>query len=106
MISTVTQIAEEAIETNKFCAVVNLDVKNAFNTPKWSKFIAALAKLGAPKHVVRVVIEFLRESLLCYGSDDGSETYMTTCGVPRDNYGCPKSDNRLPFFPVQTVKQA
>ena len=82
-ISTVTEIAEKAMEANKSCAVVTLDVKNAFNTAKWSKIIAALAKLGAPKYLVHIVMEFLRERILCYDSDDGPKTYTTTCGVPQ-----------------------
>ena len=82
-ISTVTEIAEKAMEANKSCAVVTLDVKNAFNTAKWNKIIAALTKLGAPKYLVHIVMEFLRERILCYDSDDGPKTYTTTCGVPQ-----------------------
>lgn len=67
--STVTKIAKAAMEANQFYAVVTLDANYAFNSTKWCKRIEALAKLGTPKNLVH--IEFLREMLLCYDSDDG-----------------------------------
>lgn len=29
---------------------------------------------------MRIVMDFLRERVLCYDSDDGPKTYRTTCG--------------------------
>lgn len=72
-----------AIEANKSYVIVTFGVKNAFNTVKWTKKIAPFAKSGAPKYLVLIIIEFFRERLLCYDSDDRPKTYITTCGVPR-----------------------
>ncbi|CAD7077663.1 unnamed protein product [Hermetia illucens] len=48
-ISMLTGLAQTAIEEGKCCAVITLDVKNAFNSAKWKKIIEALDKIQAPK---------------------------------------------------------
>ena len=37
--------------TKKYCAIVTLDVKNAFNSAKWSKIHEALQKLNVPLYI-------------------------------------------------------
>lgn len=62
-----------AMDANKSCMVITLDVKNAFNSAKWCKIIEALGNLGTPK--------YLTEKLLCYDSDDGPKIHRTSCEV-------------------------
>lgn len=78
-----TEVAEAAMEVNKTCAVVTLDVKNAFNFENWCKIIEAFAKLGAAKYLVRIVTDFSCERLLCYDSDYEPKRHRTSCGVPQ-----------------------
>ena len=78
-----TGLAQAAIEEGKCCAVITLDVKNAFNSAKWNKIIEALEKIQAPKYIVRIVVEFLLGRRLYCDSDDGLKIFPTTCGVPQ-----------------------
>ncbi|CAD7086205.1 unnamed protein product [Hermetia illucens] len=82
-INMVTGLARAAIQDDKCCAVVTLDVKNAFNTAKWTKIVEALTKPQAPKYIVRIVVAFLLGRRLYCNSDDGEKFFPMTCGVPQ-----------------------
>lgn len=45
----------------------------------------AQTDLSTPKYLVYILIEFLLNKMLCYDSDNGRKTYLTTCG---DTQGC------------------
>ncbi|CAB0040521.1 unnamed protein product [Trichogramma brassicae] len=55
--------------TKKYCAVVTLDVKNAFNSARWNNINAALRRMGTPEYLLRIVASYLsaRGARLRYG---------------------------------------
>ena len=63
--------------------VITLDVKNAFNSARWSKIPESLINLSVAKYLVRIVADFLIDRILCCESDEGMKSYQTTCGVPQ-----------------------
>ncbi|CAB0045376.1 unnamed protein product [Trichogramma brassicae] len=69
--------------TKKYCAVVTLDMKNAFNSARWNNVHAALRRMHVPEYLLRIIRSYLSARLLDYDTDDGSETHRITAGVPQ-----------------------
>lgn len=89
-IKHVVDIAQEAISgsrwlhgSKKYCAVVTLDVKNAFNTASWSCIINALIRMKIPEYLLRVIVSYFKQRTLKYKTDNGTKTYVVTGGVPQ-----------------------
>nr|AMS38371.1 hypothetical protein [Bactrocera tryoni] len=89
-VGKVTDIAAKAIEgtrwmhgDKKYCAVVTLDVKNAFNSASWPHILRALEARNTPGYLLRTISSYLSDRLLLYDTDAGPKTYMVTGGVPQ-----------------------
>jgi len=63
----------------KLCAVVALDVANAFNSVKWAKIAEALHGKGFPAYLVGIIQSYLSDPAVEYERSSRS----TTCGVPQ-----------------------
>ncbi|CAB0040243.1 unnamed protein product [Trichogramma brassicae] len=64
-------------------ARVTLDVKNSFNSARWSNIHAALRRMHVPEYLLRIVASYLSARELDYDTDDGPESYRVTAGVPQ-----------------------
>ncbi|CAB0039258.1 unnamed protein product [Trichogramma brassicae] len=91
-IENVIAIAREAIAgtrwnrgTKKYCAVVTLDVKNAFNSARYNNINAALRRMRTPQYLPRIVGSYLSARSLDYDTEDGPESYRVTAGVPQES---------------------
>ncbi|CAB0038178.1 unnamed protein product [Trichogramma brassicae] len=89
-IQKVLSIAKAAISgkryhrgTKKYCVIVTLDVKNAFNSARWNHILSALEKMGVPPYLRRIIASYFSDRVLEYSTDDGAETYSVTAGVPQ-----------------------
>ncbi|CAB0040003.1 unnamed protein product [Trichogramma brassicae] len=89
-IENVIATAREAIAgkrwnrgTKKYCAVVTLDVKNAFNSARWNSIHAALRRMRTPEYLLKIISSYLSARLLGCDTDDGTETHRVTAGVPQ-----------------------
>lgn len=67
----------------KYCAVVTLDVKNAFNSAKWSCIHSALAKFRVPEYIQMIIRDYLSDRLLKYDTENGTKNYQISGGVPQ-----------------------
>ena len=67
----------------KYCAVVTLDIKNAFNTANWCQIMKALQKMGAPEYLLRIIGDYLSDRVLIYDTEEGPKEYRVTGGVPQ-----------------------
>ena len=66
------------------CAVVAIDVKNAFNSAPWLRIDAALQKRGFPGYLVRLLRSYMGGRTLLVDGGDGNLTRMeVSCGVPQ-----------------------
>ncbi|CAB0034416.1 unnamed protein product [Trichogramma brassicae] len=90
VIENVIATAREAIAgkrwnrgTKKYCAVVTLDVKNAFSSARWNNIHAALRRMHVPEYPLRIIRSYLSARLLDYDTDDGPETHRVTAGIPQ-----------------------
>ncbi|XP_070851452.1 uncharacterized protein [Drosophila suzukii] len=84
------QFAAEAIRgkrwkggTKKYCLLVTLDIKNAFNTANWTRIMQALRRLRIPEYLTRIVDSYLGERVLLFDTSDGPKEYFVTAGVRR-----------------------
>jgi len=66
-----------------YCAIVTLDIKNAFNSAQWSCIMAELRCMGVPPYIRRVIRSYFRNRIQTYGTQDGPRTYRVTGGVPQ-----------------------
>lgn len=89
-IKTVVDTAASAIEgtrwkggTIEYCAVVTLDVKNAFNTANWSCIRRSLARINTPSYLMKTVESYFTDRELRYNTDEGPKHYKVSAGVPQ-----------------------
>ncbi|CAB0029722.1 unnamed protein product [Trichogramma brassicae] len=69
--------------TKNYCAIITLDVKNAFNSARWSRVLQALMNLGVPDYVLKLIRSYFSERILLYHTDEGTKRYKVTAGVPQ-----------------------
>uniref|UniRef100_A0ABD2X242 Reverse transcriptase domain-containing protein n=1 Tax=Trichogramma kaykai TaxID=54128 RepID=A0ABD2X242_9HYME len=69
--------------TKKYCAVVTLDVRNAFNSARWDNILAALRRLFVPEYLLRIISSYFSARVLDFTTDEGPESYEVTAGVPQ-----------------------
>lgn len=83
-IKTVMEIVDSAasgpLHKRELCAVIALDVSNAFNSARWDKINSALRQKEVPGYLSKIVGSYLSRRSLLYG--DGLHTPVT-CGVPQ-----------------------
>ena len=89
-IRVVVNTAKKAIEgrrwrggAKRYCAVITLDVRNAFNSANWNHILEALRNKSVPTYVMKIVTDYLRQRILIYDTDDGPKEYTVTGGVPQ-----------------------
>ena len=89
-IKIVVDTAASAIEgirwrggTIEYCAVVTLDVKNAFNTADWTCIRRTLARIDTPPYLMQTVESYFTDRRLRYNTDDGLGYYRVSAGVPQ-----------------------
>lgn len=89
-IDLVVQTAKEAISGTrwkgggkKYCLVVTLDIKNAFNSAKWDCIMEALGKMNVPAYLRRMVASYFTDRILIYDTEAGPQEHKITGGVPQ-----------------------
>ena len=71
-----------------FCAVVTLDVKNAFNTANWEHIYQALNR-RLSVYLMRVASSYLEDMTLMVEMDDGTKEIEITAGVAQGSVDGP-----------------
>lgn len=79
VMDTVDAAGSGPLYRRKLCAVVALDVANAFNSAKWPKIVEALRAKGFSPYLVGMVQSYLSDRRVVY---EGSSR-VSTCGVPQ-----------------------
>ncbi|CAB0031184.1 unnamed protein product [Trichogramma brassicae] len=86
-IESVTTAAREAVGgargSRKYCAVVTLDVRNAFNSARWNNILAALERIRTPEYLQKIIYSYFQARVLEYDTDDGPESCSISAGVPQ-----------------------
>lgn len=68
---------------NRFCGIITLDVKNAFNSADWSAIAGALYRLGIPERLFMVLGDYFKNRTLLYETEAGQERLTVSAGVPQ-----------------------
>jgi len=86
-IRTVVEAAEIAQRQqrrgNRYCAVVTLDVKNAFNSASWEAIARSLHSMRVPVYLCRILKSYFQNRTLIYETDRGERRMTITAGVPQ-----------------------
>lgn len=89
-VNTVLNTARDAISgkrwkggTKKYCAIITLDIKNAFNTARWNCIMDALVAMNTPPYLVKLIGNYLSERILLCHSSEGVQSYKVSGGVPQ-----------------------
>jgi hypothetical protein len=86
-IRTVVEKAERAskqkIRGNRHCAVVTIDVKNAFNSASWEAITKSLYKMKVPDYLCRILKSYFENRVLVYETAEGQRSLEITAGVPQ-----------------------
>lgn len=86
-INYVVEAAKQAIngkgKNRKYCAIITLDVKNAFNSAGWKHIISSLRQANVPEYLIRIISDYFANRSLLVETDDGIKTYKVTSGVPQ-----------------------
>ena len=69
--------------SKKYCLLVTLDVRNAFNSNMWKNICQALDKLDVPAHLKDMIKSYFMNRLLVYDTEGGSKEYQITGGIPQ-----------------------
>ncbi|KAL4125989.1 hypothetical protein QTP88_010221 [Uroleucon formosanum] len=80
VLRTARAAGQGAVQNRHLCAVVTLDVKNAFNTASWLLIVAALHGSGAPGYLTGILRSYMSEREIQYGA---VSSLPVTCGVPQ-----------------------
>lgn len=86
-ISLVVDRAKLAMEShtkyNRYCAIITIDVKNAFNSANWEFIVNAISKIGASEQICRMIKSYLTNRFLIYDTEIGPITRTVNAGVPQ-----------------------
>ena len=86
-IKAVVDIATEARRvTGKckgFCTLINIDIRNAFNTARWNICIDAMVRKKVPDYLLRMIDDYLSDRWVIYEGDRWSLKEEMTCGAPQ-----------------------
>nr|BAC57910.1 reverse transcriptase [Anopheles gambiae] len=69
--------------SGRYCAVVTLDVTNAFNSASWLAIANALQRINTPKYLYDIIGDYFRNRVLMYDTTDGPAEIAVTSGVPQ-----------------------
>lgn len=78
----VTEIADEANERagRKRCALITIDVRNAFNSAPWGGILKELKRRQIAPYLYNIIASYLEDRWLLVGDEGRMEM---TCGVPQ-----------------------
>uniref|UniRef100_A0A2M4BC18 Putative waldo-3 aae n=1 Tax=Anopheles marajoara TaxID=58244 RepID=A0A2M4BC18_9DIPT len=68
---------------DKFCAIVTIDVKNAFNNASWLAIARSLHSMRVPKYLCHMLRSYFEDRVLIYETDSGQQEVPLTAGVPQ-----------------------
>jgi hypothetical protein len=85
VLETARAAASGAVQHRRLCAVVTIDVKNAFNTAPWRLIDEALQRASVPEYLIGILRSYMedRKQLLGDNRTANESSLPVTCGVPQ-----------------------
>ena len=66
-----------------FCALISVDIRNAFNTVRWNNCIEAIVQKKIPDYLLQMIDDYLSDRWVVYEGDKWSLKEEMTCGAPQ-----------------------
>ena len=66
-----------------FCALIGIDIRNAFNTASWNICIEAMVRKKVPDYLLRMIDDYVSDRWVIYQGDNWSLKEEMTCGAPQ-----------------------
>ena len=66
-----------------FCALIGIDIRNAFNPVRWNICIEAMVEKKVPDYLLRMIDDYLSDRWVIYEGDKWSLKEEMTCGAPQ-----------------------
>ena len=66
----------------EYCAIITLDIKNAFNSVDWDATRTAQDGKDVPMYLLELIRNYFKDRVLIYDTDDGRKSYAVSAGVP------------------------
>lgn len=84
-INEVVRLAKEADSSSrtKLCALITLDIKNAFNSASWELIIKELVRRGVDKYVIELVASYLSNRYIIIQAEGREKHRKVNRGVPQ-----------------------
>lgn len=72
LMNVVDKAREGVYGSKKLCAMVSLDIQNAFNAVGWGRILAALGRLNLPGCLMNILKDYFINTKMVTGSRDGT----------------------------------
>ena len=83
MVSQKTSSARRGTGKRKgFCALISINIHNAFNTARWNIYIEAMVRKKVPDYLLGMIDDYLSGRWMIYEGDKWSLKEEMTCGAP------------------------
>ena len=66
-----------------FCALISIDIRNAFNTARWNICLEAMVRKKVPDYLFRMIDDYLSDRWVIYKGDRRSFKEEMVCGAPQ-----------------------
>lgn len=80
---TVKEARERGAERKGFCAMIAIDIRNAFNSLRWQDVLDALAKRNVPQYLRHIVEDYLHQRRLLFDGDGWTLDERVSRGAPQ-----------------------
>ena len=84
-IQAVVDIANKARrgtgKRKRFCALINIYIRNSFNTARWNICIEAMVRIKVPDYLLRMTDDYLSDRWVIYEGDKWSLKEEIKCGT-------------------------
>ena len=81
VVDTATKARRGTGERNGFCALITIDMHNAFNSTRWKICIVATVQKKVPDYLLRMINDYLSDRWVVYEGDKWSVKGEMTCGA-------------------------
>lgn len=76
--------AKDGIDGRKgFCALISIDIKNAFNSVRWKDIIESLIRRNVPEYLINLIENYFSERIVLFHEDNVKVDYEMTGGAPQ-----------------------
>ena len=83
VVDTTTKRRRATGKRKGFCALISIDISNAYNTARWKICIEAMVQKKIPDYLLRMIDDYLSDMWVIYKGDKWSLKEEMTCGAPQ-----------------------